>query len=240
MSAQIVIILLVALAVIALVGAAWWLLITTEGVYLGQHVVVWLYDLYASRYDNIKQFQPEYDLILLASPIMGEIAPKQDPLVLDVATGTGRLPQVLSSHPHFAGKIIAADLSRKMLGLAVEKLKDRGDQIQYVRCPAEKLPFADNTFDVVTCLEALEFTGDPALALREIVRVLRPGGLLLITNRINVRMPGRLWTDDELHALLESYGVGIAQTEPWQTDYHRVWGVKDLDDYSDYIDEPEV
>jgi ubiquinone/menaquinone biosynthesis C-methylase UbiE len=219
-------ILIVGLIVASLVGLAWWLLITTEGVYLGQRVVTWLYDLYATRYDGIKQVEPEYDDILLAQPLMNEIVPKTNPLVLDVATGTGRLPAALCRLPYFDGHIIACDPSRKMLAQAIGKLADEQERVHFLRCPAENLPFAAATFDVVTCLEALEFTTKPAIALRECIRVLKPGGLLLITNRRNVRMPGRLWSDDELHTLLGEYGIVFSQTEPWQEDYHKVWGVK--------------
>jgi ubiquinone/menaquinone biosynthesis C-methylase UbiE len=214
------------LLVILLIGGLWWLLVTTEGVYLGQRMVIWLYDLYAARYDRIKEYQPVYEYHLLAVPIMGEIAPQTDPLVLDVATGTGRLPIALCDHEAFEGKVIATDLSRKMLTQARAKLEGER-RVTFLRCAAEHLPFPDGCFDVVTCLEALEFTESPIDSLRECIRVLRPGGVLLITNRINARMPGRLWTEDQIHALLAENGVGISQTEPWQTDYQKIWGLKD-------------
>ena len=64
-------IVLIAVGIVAVLGGLlWWLLIYTEGVYLGQQVVIWLYDLYANRYDRIKEFQPEYEYALLADPIM--------------------------------------------------------------------------------------------------------------------------------------------------------------------------
>jgi ubiquinone/menaquinone biosynthesis C-methylase UbiE len=221
--------LIIAIAILALIGLAWWLLITTEGVYLGQRVVTWLYDLYARRYDRIKEYQPDYEHYLLAVPIMGEIAPNKYPFVLDVATGTGRLPLALCQHPDFEGVIVATDISRKMLLQAAEKLAEqrKEGQVVLMRCAGEHLPFPDDTFDVVTCLEALEFTSDQARVVRECARVLRPGGLLLLSNRINTFMPRRLRTDEQLLGLLADCGIGIAQVEAWQTDYNRVWGVKD-------------
>ncbi|MBC8099687.1 MAG: class I SAM-dependent methyltransferase [Armatimonadetes bacterium] len=214
-------------AAIAVAALAWWLLVTTEGVYLGQRVVIWLYDVYAWRYDRIKSFKPEYEYYFLARPILGELDPQTDPLVLDVATGTGRLPLALCQHEAFAGQIIATDLSRAMLARAAHNLAPYAGRVTLARCAAEQLPFPDNSFDMVACLEALEFTPQPLVTLRECIRVLRPGGLLLITNRINMRMPGRIWTQAELLALLEANGVMIAQAEPWLTDYHKVWGLKD-------------
>lgn len=219
---------LLALGLVAagLVALGWWLLIESEGVYLGRRVVVWLYDVYANRYDDIKHFRRDYDHMFLSQPIMELVAPHRAPLVLDVATGTGRLPLALLNHGWFQGRIVGADLSRQMLGNAAAKLADE-PRVTLVWTPAEHLPFPDNTFDVVTCLEALEFMERPEAALAECVRVLRPDGLLLVTNRINTRlMPGKTMTDEAIAALLESLGVDDVEVEYWQVDYNRVWGVK--------------
>ncbi len=216
---------LLALIALALIALGYWLLIASEGVYLGRRVVVWLYDLYADRYDDIKNYSKEYDHMLLAQPIMQGIAPVRTPLVLDAATGTGRLPLALLRHKHFQGHVIGADLSRKMLAHAAHKIKER--RVTLILAPAEHLPFPDDTFDVVTCLEALEFMTDSAAVLRDLVRVLRPGGLLFTTNRIRTRlMPGKTRSDDALRALLEALGVEGVTVEYWQVDYNRVWGRK--------------
>lgn len=224
------IILYVFFAILGLAGLTallWWLLVTTEGVYLGRRVVIWLYDLYARRYDGIKNYQSIYEHALIAQPIMDEVAPHKSPLILDVATGTGRLPVAMLKHKHFQGHIIGVDLSRKMLSHAAEKLQGCEGFTTLIWGPAEQLPFADDTFDVVTCLEALEFMSNPAAVLREITRVLRPGGVLLITNRIGTQMmPGKTWTDDEILDLLGECGMGEAKIEAWQEDYNKVWGFK--------------
>lgn len=222
-----------ALIALIIIGLGWWLLIESEGVYLGRRVVIWLYDLYAGRYDDIKHFRQDYDHLFLAQPIMQRIAPNRAPLVLDVASGTARLPLALLRHKHFAGRIYAVDLSRRMLHQAALKLdryeREYGESalVALICADAGRLPFGSAVFDVVTCLEALEFTPDPAESLRECVRVLRPGGLLLITNRLTGRwMPGKTWTQLELTELLLSLGIERVQFDPWQVDYTRVWGVK--------------
>ena len=216
--------------VLIAVGAAalgWWLFVETEGAYLGRRVVVWLYDLYAQRYDSIKRYNKVYEHALLAHPIMDRIVPLRAPLVLDVATGTGRLPLALLNHAHFQGRIVAVDLSRAMLARAADKLAEDAHRVALVWCPAETLPFANDLFDLVTCLESLEFMANPAAALRELIRVLRPGGLLLFSQRVNTPwMPGKTWTREQLIGLL-SADMAEAEVEPWQADYHRVWAVKD-------------
>ncbi|NDJ59932.1 MAG: methyltransferase domain-containing protein [Chloroflexi bacterium] len=220
----------IGLLVLGLIGLGWWLLIETEGVYLGRRVVIWLYDRYADRYDRVKNFRREYDHMFLAQPIMSALASLRAPLVLDVATGTGRLPLALARHPLFQGRVIALDLSRKMLTQAAAKLHDErthAEQTILLWAPAEDLPFPDDTFDVVTCLESLEFMESPEAVLRELVRVLRPNGQLLITQRLTGRwMPGKTWSERKLRAILESMGVERVTFDYWQVDYQRVWGTK--------------
>jgi ubiquinone/menaquinone biosynthesis C-methylase UbiE len=214
--------------VIAAIGAlAWWLLIASEGVYLGRRVVIWLYDLYAHKYDGIKNYIREYEHMFLAQPIMDAIVPNRKPLILDVATGTGRLPLAMVRHGQFQGRVVGVDLSRKMLTFAAKNIYPYEELVDFIWSPAEKLPFHDDTFDVVTCLEALEFMSDPKAVVKEMVRVLRPGGLLLTTQRQNTKlMPGKTWTSGKIQAILESLGVENPKAQIWQVDYRKVWGQK--------------
>ncbi len=208
------------------VWLAWWLLIETEGVYLGRRVVIWLYDLYASRYDGIKNFHAEYDHMFLAQPLLQLLIPRTDPLVLDAAAGTGRMALALLNHAHFSGRVISVDLSTRMLAIAQAKL-DGDPRAPLALSAAETLPFAAESFDVVTCLEALEFMEQPATVLAELARVLKPDGVLLTTQRIRTRlMPGKTWSDDDLRAALDSAGFTDVTVEYWQVDYNRVWARK--------------
>ena len=207
----------------------WWLLIETEGVYLGRRAVIWLYDLYARRYDRIKQFDDYSDQLLLAEPLLDRLAPQADPLILDLATGAGRLPMLMAGNGRFEGHVIGLDYSRKMLDVAAAKImRERfGAFISLARGDAMDLPFPDGAFDAVTCLESLEFFPDPAAALAELARVLRPGGLLLATNRINTRwMPGRTWSEKRMRLELEALGMRETEVMKWQEDYSQVWAVR--------------
>ena len=220
------------LALIALAIAAfliWWLIFETEGVYLGRRAVIALYDLYAHRYDRIKQFDDTADLTLVGRPLLESISPQTDPSVLDVATGTARLPLVLARLAHFNGHVIGIDASLLMLRKARQKIMSaRFDTyITLLHHDASALPFDDGAFDVVTCLEALEFMPRPAGALAEMVRVLRPGGLLLITIRIDTRwMPDRAWSEERMRAELSMLGMRDIDVMIWQEDYSQVWARK--------------
>jgi SAM-dependent methyltransferase len=159
-----------ALAVLLLLaGLGWllhWLLIRTEGVFLGRRVVVWLYDLAATRYDAIKQYDPDTESAFVAWPLSRRLKHGPAPLVLDVATGTGRLPFFLLAEPTFNGRVIGLDASAGMLAQAAAKLADQGERAAFIHGAAGDLPFPDATFAAVTCLEALEFLPDDAAALR--------------------------------------------------------------------------
>jgi len=227
--------LLLAGAAVVIGGCLWYLLITTEGVYLGRRVVVGLYDLYARRYDNIKNFDRDWEGITLAAPFLEALQEVERPLILDAATGTARLPLTLFDQPDFQGAIIGLDFSRRMLRVATENVKKPPhaippDRLIFLHQTAESLPFPDDTFDAITCLEALEFMPNQHLVLTELVRVLRPGGLLLLTNRKGsgaLMMPFKTQAADRLaDRLRERYGLIDVRVEIWQVDYQQVWAYK--------------
>ena len=209
----------------------WWLLIETEGVYLGRRVVIALYDLVAHRYDRIKQFDEVADQILIAQALLAATAPKTGPLILDVATGTGRVPLLMARNAGFDGHVAGIDASQRMLSVAQEKTsaQDFASFITLLRADATGLPFPAERFDAVTCLEALEFMPDQAAALAEMARVLAPGGTLLTTIRIDTRwMPDRAWDEPKMRAALEALGLRDIHFAIWQGDYSQVWARKPL------------
>ncbi|MDX2137029.1 MAG: class I SAM-dependent methyltransferase, partial [Chloroflexota bacterium] len=154
------------------------------------------------------------------------VYPDRAPYALDVATGTGRLPIAMLRHAQFEGPLFAVDASLPMLRIAAEHLRDQAG-VMLLHADAERLPFADDAFDVVTCLEALEFMMHPPHVLAELVRVLRPGGWLLITHRRTARwMPGKVPSPDALREQLAALGLTRVRFDAWQVDYDRVWAHK--------------
>lgn len=213
-------------AALALLG--YWLIVTTEGVFLGRRVVVWLYDLTAARYDAIKQFDPDSESAFVIWPLRRRLSGRA-PVVLDVATGTGRLPGFLLAEPSFHGRVIGLEASAKMLAVAQAKLRPHGDRAVLVRGSAADLPFPPNSLDAVTCLEALEFFPNDVAALREMTRVLRPGGALLVTRRTGPEARyflGRDRTREEFKTLLAGLGLADILIQPWQVEYDLVWAAK--------------
>jgi ubiquinone/menaquinone biosynthesis C-methylase UbiE len=221
--------LLLGVAILVLGAFLYWAFVVTEGAYLGAKIVAWTYDLTAKKYDGIKQFNPLDDAWLLSGPTMRALRQVECPLVLDIATGTGRMPRALLDHPGYHGHVIGLDLSLKMLRQAQVKLYDHAGRYTLVWRDAQHLPFPDATFDALCCLEALEFMPSPQRLLSEMSRVLRPGGVFLVTNRINWErklMPGKAFPKDELRTMLHQVGLVAIEFRPWQVYYDLIWAHK--------------
>jgi len=104
--------------------------------------------------------------------------------LLDVGCGTGALLQTLG-HTHPELDLVGVDPVPEMLAVARRRAPSA---TALSRAWAEALPFADDTFDLVVSCNMFHYIRQPAAALREMSRVLRPGGALLITD----------WCDDYL------------------------------------------
>lgn len=214
---------------LVLIAFLYWQLILAEGAYLGRRVVVLLYDWSARVYDRIKGYNPGYEQWFLGLPLSQALADYSDPLILDVATGTARLARTLFQQSGFRGRLIGLDLSRKMLQQAARMTELWANRITFICQDAGQLPFPDATFDAVVCLEALEFMPDPDQVLHEMVRVLCPGGVFLITNRIGKDarwLPGRTYKPEAFEAKLHTLPLEMVRTKLWQEDYDLISAVK--------------
>lgn len=102
--------------------------------------------------------------------------------VLDLAGGTGDITALFSKRVGPTGKVVLADINESMLNVGRDKLRDLGlvTNIEFVQANAEALPFADNSFDIVSIGFGLRNVTDKDAALRSIFRVLKPGGRLLV------------------------------------------------------------
>jgi demethylmenaquinone methyltransferase / 2-methoxy-6-polyprenyl-1,4-benzoquinol methylase len=118
-------------------------------------------------------------------------------LVLDLAAGTGSISRVLSARGH---RVVATDQSAEMLGRG----RFPGAAVQ---AEAEVLPFADAAFDAVTFGYLLRYVDDVAGALGEIVRVLRPGGVVGMVEFGRPNGPARLAWEGYTRVLLPAVGV---------------------------------
>jgi len=112
----------------------------------------------------------------MGDEIIKLLNPKTDAIVLDVAAGTGEPGLTIASHLN-GGKVVSTDLAEGMLEVAQENAKKRGiKNFETIVCDVCELPFEDNTFDAVSCRFGFMFFPDMELAIKEMKRVLKPGG----------------------------------------------------------------
>lgn len=102
--------------------------------------------------------------------------------VLDIAGGTGDLAAKFSRIVGPLGTVVLADINDSMLKVGRDRLVNRGitDNVRFSQADAQYLPFPDNTFDVITIAFGLRNVTDKDMALRSMLRVLKPGGKLLV------------------------------------------------------------
>jgi demethylmenaquinone methyltransferase/2-methoxy-6-polyprenyl-1,4-benzoquinol methylase len=102
--------------------------------------------------------------------------------VLDIAGGTGDLAARFSQLVGEEGRVVLADINDSMLQVGRDKLLDNGLQgnLEFVQADAQFLPFPDDSFDCITIAFGLRNVTDKDLALRSMLRVLKPGGRLLV------------------------------------------------------------
>ncbi|MCW8127751.1 bifunctional demethylmenaquinone methyltransferase/2-methoxy-6-polyprenyl-1,4-benzoquinol methylase UbiE [Microbulbifer halophilus] len=102
--------------------------------------------------------------------------------ILDIAGGTGDLTARFSRIVGPEGQVVLADINESMLKVGRDRLLDRGiaGNVAPVQADAQYLPFPDETFDCITIAFGLRNVTDKDLALRSMLRVLKPGGRLLV------------------------------------------------------------
>jgi ubiquinone/menaquinone biosynthesis C-methylase UbiE len=119
--------------------------------------------------------------------------------VLDLPCGDGFFTACLARRLHPDGSVVAGDLSPAFLRLAARVVgrSAKAAAVEFVQADAYHLPFDDESFDLAWCAQSLITFDDPVAALRELRRVVRPGGHVAVLE------------DDELHHILVNWPVGI-------------------------------
>ena len=105
---------------------------------------------------------------------------KEGDRALDIAGGTGDLALAFSRKVGKTGQVVHTDINEAMLSAGRDRLLDKGVVLPTVVCDAEKLPFPDGHFDLVSVAFGLRNMTHKDLALKEMNRVLRPGRTLLV------------------------------------------------------------
>jgi demethylmenaquinone methyltransferase/2-methoxy-6-polyprenyl-1,4-benzoquinol methylase len=109
--------------------------------------------------------------------------------VLDIAGGTGDLSRAFARDVGASGMVVHTDINEAMLRQGRDRLLDEGQVLPTNLCDAEKLPYRDNTFDLVSVAFGLRNMTHKEVALAEMCRVLKPGGRLLVLEFSKVAAP---------------------------------------------------
>ena len=144
-----------------------------------------------ARYDRLEEILSMGQNRRWRREMVDRIMPGGPALVLDIATGTAGV--ALQIEHRTAARVVGIDLTRAMLEEGKRRVSHagKGEAISLVVGDADRLPFEDGTFDAVCFTYLLRYVPDPGATLREIARVVRPGGL--IASLEFMRPPSRFW-----------------------------------------------
>jgi demethylmenaquinone methyltransferase/2-methoxy-6-polyprenyl-1,4-benzoquinol methylase len=141
-----------------------------------------VFDSVADKYDVMNDLMSAGVHRLWKAFTLSQTGLKPGGRALDVAGGTGDLAAGMAKQVGDNGLVILSDINEAMLVRGRDRLLDLGvgGKVNFALANAEKLPFADDSFDCVTIGFGLRNVTDKPAALRSMLRVLRPGGQLLI------------------------------------------------------------
>ncbi len=131
--------------------------------------------------------------------------------VLDVAGGSADLSRLFLKKVGVSGQVILTDINNAMLRTGRDRLIDEGIATPVAQCDAEHLPFPDNHFDCVSIAFGLRNVTHKNVALREMQRVLKPGGRLIVLEFSKVAKPLEKIYDAYSFTLLPKIGQLIAK-----------------------------
>jgi ubiquinone/menaquinone biosynthesis C-methylase UbiE len=131
--------------------------------------------------DSVPRAYEQHMVRQLFEPWAGELLRRARPAeglsVLDVASGPGTVARLAAALVGEAGRVVASDISASMIALAAAKPDEPGSaKVEYVECSADDLDVADAGFHLVLCQQGLQFFPNRLGAVREMHRVLAPGG----------------------------------------------------------------
>ena len=140
-----------------------------------------------------------------------QAAVKPGARILDIAGGTGDISRLLSKDAGPTGEVWLTDINGSMLGVGRDRLLDEGLVLPVAQCDAEHLPFPDGYFDLVTVAFGLRNMTHKDGALKEMCRVLKPGGKLMVLEFSKVWKPLAPAYDAYSFGLLPKLGQLVAK-----------------------------
>lgn len=148
-----------------------------------------VFDSVASRYDLMNDLMSAGLHRVWKSMTISLSGVTKGSRVLDIAGGTGDLSLKFAEKVGKEGRVLLTDINNSMLSRGRDRMLDHGYKIEAVQCDAEKLPFGSGYFDCITVAFGLRNMTHKEAALKEMLRVLRPGGKLMVLEFSKVWKP---------------------------------------------------
>ncbi len=163
-----------------------------------------VFDSVASRYDVMNDLMSFGVHRLWKRFLLSQTGLRPGQKALDVAGGTGDITVGLSKQVGSSGLVVLSDINAEMLRHGRDRLLDQGivGNVEFALANAERLPFADRSFDCVTIAFGLRNVTDKAAALASMYRVLKPGGQLMVLEFSKPIAPG-------LGPIYDSYSFSV-------------------------------
>lgn len=130
---------------------------------------------------SYEAFQVRYLFGPWSLDLIERVRPQPGERVLDLACGTGAVAREALKRISPGGTLVGVDINPDMLRVASEVIEAREPLVRWQQASAESLPLPDASFDVALCQQGLQFFPDKQGALRELRRVLKPGGRLALS-----------------------------------------------------------
>lgn len=153
--------------------------------------------------------------------ILGELKNEKKKKVLDAGSGPGLYALHLAEKGHF---VTGIDIDKEKVKLSTEIAKRMGSTAEFVAGDLCALPFPDNSFEVIVCSDVIEHIPDDRKALREMARVLRPEGKLVLTTTGNNPFTKNLietfehckagYDEEDFRRLIEGTGLALVKVRP--------------------------
>jgi len=172
-----------------------------------------VFDSVAPRYDLMNDLMSAGLHRLWKARTLWVANPQPGQRVLDIAGGTGDLALAFARKVGPTGRVVHTDINEAMLRAGRDRLLDAGVILPTAVCDAERLPFAGGEFDLVSVAFGLRNMTHKDAALREMARVLRPGGRLLVLEFSKVAPPLQKAYDLYSFQVLPRLGRWVARDE---------------------------
>jgi len=172
-----------------------------------------VFDSVASKYDVMNDLMSMGLHRLWKAYTIAASGVREGHQVLDIAGGTGDLAMAFAKRVGPRGTVVHTDINEAMLSTGRDRLLNHGVMLPTTICDAEHLPFPADTFDIVTVAFGLRNMTHKDAALKEMCRVLKPGGRLLVLEFSKVAKPLEKAYDWYSFKLLPKIGKVVANDE---------------------------